>query len=91
VKGRDAPLTVYEVLGRRGEVNAAQTDRLQAWDRAIALYLGRRWFEAVEAFAGLAAAAPADGPSRVYLERARVLDSRPPAGDWDGVFDAETK
>jgi len=91
VKGRDAPLTVYEVLGRREDMDAAQAERLQAWDRAIALYLARRWFEAVEVFAGLVAATPGDGPSRVYLERARALDSRPPGGDWDGVFEAETK
>lgn len=26
-----------------------------------------------------------DGPSRLYLERARFYESDPPADDWDGV------
>ncbi len=89
--GRDEPLTVYEVLGRRDAMDGALAVRLAAWERAIALYLGRRWFEASEAFAALAAAAQADGPSRVYLERSRALEARPPADDWNGVFEAETK
>ena len=91
VKGRDEPLAVYEVLGRRDDVDGGRAERIAAWDRAIALYLERRWFEAVAAFADLVAKDPADGPSRLYHERARALDARPPAPDWDGVYEAETK
>ena len=65
--------------------------RLEAWDRAVALYRARRWSDAAEAFAELEAKTPTDGPSRVYLERARTLAARPPGEDWDGVFEAETK
>jgi adenylate cyclase len=91
VKGRDEPLAVYEVLARRADANGALAERLQAWDGALALYRGRRWFEAVAAFADLVAKDSADGPSRLYLERSRALDARPPAADWDGVYEAETK
>ena len=91
VKGRDEPLEVWEVLGRREDVDGAQVARLQAWERAVALYRARQWAEAAAAFAELCAKTPADGPSRVYLERARTLAARPPGADWDGVFDAETK
>jgi len=91
VKGRDEPLTVYEVLARQDAVDDALAARLPAWERAIALYAGRRWTEAAAAFAELLSKAPADGPARVYHERARALAARPPAEDWDGVFDAETK
>ncbi|HEY2995454.1 MAG TPA: adenylate/guanylate cyclase domain-containing protein [Methylomirabilota bacterium] len=91
VKGRDEPLDVYEVLGRREDVDGVQVAWLQAWERAVALYRARQWAEAAAAFAELCAKTPADGPSRVYLERARTLAARPPGADWDGVFDAETK
>jgi adenylate cyclase len=91
VKGRDEPLAVYEVLARREEADAALTERLEAWERAVALYRERRWFEAAAAFADLAAKDPADGPARLYLARSRALDARPPAADWDGVYEAETK
>ena len=91
VKGRDEPLAVYEVVARREGADGALAERLRAWDGALALYRGRRWFEAVAAFAELVAKDPADGPSRLYLERSRALDAHPPAADWDGVYEAETK
>jgi adenylate cyclase len=91
VKGRAEPLRVWEVVGLRGEVDAAAAKRLESWERGIALYLARRWTDAVEVFAALAAAAPDDRPSRVYHARAQALAARPPAPDWNGVFETETQ
>ncbi|MFP3958543.1 MAG: tetratricopeptide repeat protein [Spirochaetaceae bacterium] len=34
---------------------------------------------------------PADGPSRVYVERCRHYSENPPPEDWDGVFVMQTK
>ncbi|HSV55916.1 MAG TPA: hypothetical protein VLH39_02265 [Magnetospirillaceae bacterium] len=34
---------------------------------------------------------PADGPSRIYLERCRQYVQEPPPEDWDGVFVMKTK
>jgi adenylate cyclase len=90
VKGRDEPLTVWELLGQHGEIDPGRAALLDAWQRAIALYQARRWREAAQAFAALRTQAPDDGPSRVYHERACTLAVRPPAEDWDGVFVAET-
>lgn len=34
---------------------------------------------------------PNDGPSQVYVERCRHYIHTPPPGDWDGVFEMQTK
>lgn len=34
---------------------------------------------------------PDDGPSDVYLARARQFKENPPPDDWDGVFVMKTK
>jgi tetratricopeptide (TPR) repeat protein len=34
---------------------------------------------------------PADGPSRIYVERCRELLRNPPPEDWDGVYVMKTK
>jgi tetratricopeptide (TPR) repeat protein len=34
---------------------------------------------------------PADGPSKIYLERCRNLLQNPPPKDWDGVYVMKTK
>jgi adenylate cyclase len=83
VKGRDEPLTVWEVLAD----GAPADERLASWDRGLALYRARRWDEAADVFAAL----DGDGPSRLYLARVRALAADPPGEDWDGVFVADTK
>ena len=48
----------------------------------------RRWAEAVAAFQAAAAADPSDRAAAVMLGRAQILRRRPPAADWDGVWES---
>ncbi len=34
---------------------------------------------------------PDDGPAKVYVERCELYLASPPAEDWDGVFEMQTK
>lgn len=89
VAGREEPERVFELLGRHGDA-AAQTlaDRFAA---ALTRYRARDWDGAEAAFADCLALAPADAPSRVFLERIRRFRTDPPAEDWDGVWVAAGK
>jgi adenylate cyclase len=85
VRGRRRPERIFEVL----------TDPARAASPALAAYaqgrdlLGRRrWRDALAAFERAAALDPADRPAALMLERARILAGRPPARDWDGVWEA---
>jgi len=85
VRGRKKPERIFEVL-----TDAARADSpaLAAYAKGRALLARRRWKEATAAFESAVALDPNDRPSALMLERARVLAARPPAADWDGVWEA---
>ena len=91
VKGRNTPVTVYELLGRAGSLTPDAAALLARYHEGIGLYRGRRWREAVALFDGLAAEAPDDGPVALYRRRSHDLLADPPPPDWDGVYVALTK
>lgn len=90
VKGRARPVRIHEILAKAGD---ASGDR--AWmglfSQGLELYRQMRWDEASTCFARVLEIKPEDGPSRVYVERCRMLKTCPPALPWDGVFEWETK
>ena len=91
VVGRSQPQTVYEVLGRVGELASAQTQARLHYARGLAAYRGRRWDEARHAFAAALKALPGDGPSLALLARMDGFSQNPPADDWDGSWRLEQK
>jgi len=91
VVGRADPVVVYELLCRKGELDGELTEMLEQYYRALALYKERRWDEAIAAFGEVLARFPEDGPSQTYLQRCEEYKVNPPAEDWDGVYNVETK
>ena len=88
VKGKSEPITVFEVLGRKGEVAPEAAARAAAFEAALALHDQRRFAEALEGFAAQAALDP---PSKVYAERCRGYLKDPPPAGWQGEFALKTK
>jgi adenylate cyclase len=86
VKGKVEPVKVYEILELAGvELPAHREEVLRCYDAGLTAYKARDWGSAAAHFEGAVAADPRDGPSRVYLERAREYVQAPPAPDWDFV------
>ncbi len=50
------------------------------------LYKLMDFSKAMDRFAAALAIDPADGPSKVYLERCKHFIIDPPDEDWDGVY-----
>lgn len=84
VKGRTAPVRVYELVGRADMPPPAY---LSTFAQALALYRQRRFEQALGLFLSL----PGDPPSRVFAERCRALLLEPPSSEWEGVFILESK
>ena len=64
---------------------------LRLYDAGLEAYKKRKWDEAIDYFDKALKVDPNDGPSKVYLERARQYKQTPPSDDWDGVFIMTTK
>jgi class 3 adenylate cyclase len=91
VLGQSQPQTVFEVMGRKGELASAQTALRSRYAEGLAAYRARRWDEARKAFAAALEAAPGDGPSTAFIARLGEFAQNPPPVDWDGAWHLESK
>jgi len=64
---------------------------LKYYNLGLAAYKQRKWDEAIGAFEAALKVAPDDGPSELYLDRAKNYKQTPPPENWDGVFIMTTK
>jgi class 3 adenylate cyclase/CHASE2 domain-containing sensor protein len=85
VVGRDLPVTVYELLAKKGELNGSRADVVHLYNSALDLYKERRWHEAQDMFLRCLSIDPNEGPSKTYIDRCERYQVNPPPPDWDGV------
>jgi len=88
VKGKLQPVTIYELVGREGEIahDPGTRELLGRFAQARSLYCNRSWEQAQHAFETLLAKWPEDGPSRTYWKRCQEYLFEEPPHAWDGVF-----
>jgi len=89
VKGRSRGTLVYELIGLRGQVDDATRNRIDRYEAALEMYFTRRFEPAAGIFDALALSG--DSPARVLAARARAYVQKPPPGDWDGVYQMDSK
>ena len=83
VKGKIKPVAVYEGLDYHSDDAFARLKPVfAAFASGLSAFRARRFQEAHDIFA----AAPEDGPSRLYVERCRKYIETPPDDAWDGVW-----
>lgn len=87
VKGKTAPVTIYECLDHLDEENAPHTlDMLGLFADGLRRYRERDFEKARERFLDSLRLRPQDVPSAMYLERCDLLIDEPPPDEWDGVW-----
>jgi adenylate cyclase len=90
VKGKLQPVTIYELLAQRSDLQdgtlAEFQQRVHAFNEARKLYRQRRWKAAHSAFQSILDRWSDDGPSILYLRRCQEYLAEEPQADWDGVF-----
>jgi tetratricopeptide (TPR) repeat protein len=64
---------------------------LENYNEGLKLYRERKFNEALKYFEEALKLKPDDGPSKLYVERCKMLIDNPPPEDWDGVFTMTTK
>lgn len=91
VVGKSEPITIYQLLSRKGETSGITADLIHQFEKARALYLERNFGEAKDAFKLCTSIDPEDGPSKTFLARCDAYIDNPPPADWDGVFEFTDK
>jgi len=88
VKGKQLPVTIYEVLTAdiATEAGKEYVELIELFGRGREAYKQRHWSIAKRMFDDLLRRWPNDGPSRVFLARSEEYLAQEPAADWDGVY-----
>ena len=91
VAGHSHPETIFEILGRQGELTPAQSELRDRFAEGLAAYRNKYWDRARHAFIAALKAVPDDGPSQTFIKRLDSLAVTPPGEGWDGTWHLEQK
>lgn len=91
VVGQSHAETVFEIMGRTGELTDQQLLLRERYGEGLAAYRACRWDDARRAFMAALEAAPGDGPSRAMIGRVDQFQANPPPVDWDGAWYLDQK
>ncbi|MBF0379410.1 MAG: CHASE2 domain-containing protein [Magnetococcales bacterium] len=91
VIGKKEPITIYQLMDKKGQVTGERAEMLEHYYRGTAEYKARRYSDAIAHFIKALEVIEDDGPSLTYLERCKEYMENPPADDWDGVFNFTSK
>ncbi|MDI6854006.1 MAG: adenylate/guanylate cyclase domain-containing protein [Deltaproteobacteria bacterium] len=91
VKGREAPVTVFNVMALRGGLSPAQAAAREEYARGLECFRRRLFEEAERHFLAALEKWPGATAASVFLGRCRALQKNPPPPAWDAVFRPDKK
>jgi len=90
-RGQTRPQAVFEIMGPKGELTAAQIELRERFGEGLAAYRNQHWQDSRRAFEAALSAVPDDGPSMAFIKRIDRLSVTPPDKGWDGSWRLERK
>ncbi len=93
VVGVSEPIRLYELIGERETVDKDPQiiEKLRLFNSGLNLFEEKKYEEAQGEFQKVVELYPDDGPTKYYLERCQAFRKKPPAPEWDGVFNLASK
>ena len=91
VVGKEKPVTVYELLAKKGELDPTFKKGIEIFTEALELYRNRKFEDALKLFNRVFEFIKDDTPTKVYIERCQTFIASPPPEDWDGVYTLTSK
>lgn len=86
VVGKSEPVRVFELLGRKGQLDPAAMELKGRFEQGLGYYRNGEWDEAEKCFNDCLRRKPDDAPSRLLISRVQHLRADPSARQADGVW-----
>ncbi|MGI9302018.1 MAG: CHASE2 domain-containing protein [Gammaproteobacteria bacterium] len=91
VMGKDRPVSIYEPLGLRDEIESRTKSEVRRYEQALSLFREQDWDSAESELFSLSQSNPDRLVYKLYLDRIAQFRSQPPPEDWDGIAAYTTK
>jgi adenylate cyclase len=91
VKGKARPITVYNLMAKKGEATEAERKLMEWYEKGLNLYWNQKWDDAIDAFRIALEFVPGDPPSERFIQRCRDFKITPPPDHWQGEYIMTTK
>ncbi|MEO5339567.1 MAG: adenylate/guanylate cyclase domain-containing protein [Magnetococcus sp. MYC-9] len=91
VVGKNEPVTIYQLLDRKGELDPTMGEILARYNRGRKAYKAKDFATALRHFETILELDANDGPGLTYIARCKEYLDNPPPADWDGVFQFTSK
>jgi adenylate cyclase len=91
VKGKAAAVDIFEPIAEFSNLDAAQIQELQNWERMMAAYFSQNWKEAGARLADAQLLGTPPFLLRLFADRIADLMAVKLPSDWDGVTEFKTK
>ena len=91
VKGKDAPIAIYQPVGLLTEASKAVQDEVEQFHKMRRLYCRQDWDQAELQLTKLRRMSPDTVLYEIYAKRIAYFRKNPPMAKWDGVFVFQTK
>ncbi|MCF8092808.1 MAG: adenylate/guanylate cyclase domain-containing protein [Desulfotignum sp.] len=85
VKGRQAPVRIFELLGR-GASTADAHAYVENFEQGLLCYRQQSFETAINLFEKTLLLKPADRPSQLFIQRCQHLMAKPKNENWDGTW-----
>lgn len=91
VQGKSEPISIYELVGKKGAVPDSQLELIRLFEEGLSLYWNKDWHKAIEAFQSVLQQDPEDVAAKVFIERTKDFQLQPPPEGWKGEYVRESK
>jgi adenylate cyclase len=91
VVGKSEPVRIFELLGIREKLENQVLELRDYFQQGLSAYRARNWDEAQKCFETCLEINSSDGPSKVFVDRVKVLRENPPSEGWNGVWQMTKK
>ena len=92
VKGKNHPVSIYEVLSvLPAELLALRKQTLGQYTEGLALYRNQQWAEAISVFSSISEIDPQDPLAKMYMQRSQHFMVESPPVHWNGVWVMRSK